>query len=141
LEATVTVLVERNQPGCLIQGAWFLLVGWWATGLWISLAWLLCLLIVTLPLGVIMLNNVPKVLALREPGGGLQITVITADGRLVNTRRQRPFVLRALYFVLIGWWWSAIVIGLAYFCALTIIGLPLAFWLFDYVPTAVTLRR
>ena len=138
-----TVIVQqRNQPGCLLQAFWFLFIGWWATGLWISLAWLLCALIITLPLGVMMLNNVPKVLALREPGGNLRVSVVTADGHLVNVgQEQHPFILRTIYFLLIGWWWSAIVIGLAYFFALTIIGLPLAFWLFDRVPGAVTLRR
>jgi uncharacterized membrane protein YccF (DUF307 family) len=137
----MTVIVERNQPGCILQIAWFIFVGWWATGLWISAAWFLCALIVTLPFGALMLNNVPKVLALREPGGDLRLSVVTADGQLVSFHQQRPFILRALYFLLIGCWWSAIVIGVAYFFALTIIGLPLAFWLFDYVPAAVTLRR
>jgi uncharacterized membrane protein YccF (DUF307 family) len=125
-----------------VQGLWFICVGWWATGLWISLAWALCALIITLPIGVMMLNRVPKVLALREPGGNLHVTVVTANGQLINVgHEQIPFVVRAIYFLLIGWWWSAIVILLAYFFALTILGLPIAFWLFDRVPGAVTLRR
>jgi uncharacterized membrane protein YccF (DUF307 family) len=138
----MTVVIQRNQPGCLVQGLWFIFIGWWATGLWISLAWVLCVLIITLPFGVMMLNSVPKVVALREPGGDLRVQVVSASGQLVDiNRQQRPFLLRAVYFLLIGWWWSAIVILLAYFFALTVLGLPIAFWLFDRVPGAVTLRR
>lgn len=137
------VVVEREQStGCFVQALWFIFIGWWATGLWISAAWFLCILILTLPLGVMMLNRVPMVLALRRPGGNMRVRVVTADGRLVDIgNEQLPWIVRALYFVFIGWWWSALVIGLAYFFALTIIGLPLAFWLFDRVPGAVTLKR
>ena len=138
----MAVIIERNQPGCLVQAVWFLAVGWWATAIWISVAWLLCALIITLPLGVMMLDRVPKVLALREPGGDLRVRVVSANGRLVDVNRQQhPFLLRAVYFLLIGWWWSAIVIVVAYTFALSILGLPIAFWLFDRVPGAVTLRR
>lgn len=135
------VIIEKRGPGCFGQALWFLFVGWWATGLWIVAAWLLCVLILTLPIGVAMLNRVPKVLALREPGGDLKISVITSEGKIVNVVQQRPFWLRALYFIFIGCWWSAIVILLAYAACLTIIGLPLGFWLFDRVPGAVTLHR
>lgn len=139
-----TIVIQKQGHGCLAQGLWFLFIGWWATAGWISIAWILCVLLITLPIGVAMLNRVPKVLALRDPGrDGLQVKVVTADGKLVNATGQepRPFWLRALYFVFVGWWWSAIVIIVAYALALTVIGLPVAFWLFDRVPGAVSLYR
>lgn len=135
------VVIDRNQPGCLVQAFWFLFVGWWATSIWISVAWVLCVLIITLPLGVMMLNNVPKVLALRNPGGNLRVRVLSANGQWADVNEQHSFLLRAVYFLLIGWWWSAIVILMAYAFALTILGLPVAFWMFDRVPGAVTLRK
>jgi uncharacterized membrane protein YccF (DUF307 family) len=136
-----TVIIQQRGHGCFAQILWFLFIGWWATGLWISVAWILCVLILPLPVGVMMLNRVPKVLALREPGGNLKISIITSDGKLVDIRKQRNFFVRAIYFILIGCWWSAIVIVLAYAASLTIIGLPLGFWLFDRVPGALTLYR
>ena len=50
------------------------------------------------------------------------------------------FATRALWFVFVGWWLSGLVIVLGYAAALTVVGLPLAFWLFNRVPQAQTLR-
>lgn len=50
------------------------------------------------------------------------------------------FLVRAVWFVFIGWWLTGITIGVAYFAALTIIGLPLGFYLFNRIPTILTLR-
>jgi uncharacterized membrane protein YccF (DUF307 family) len=136
------VLERKAEPGWLIQFLWFLAIGWWATALWVSIAWILLLPILTIPIALAMLNRVPYVVALRQPSGRNQLRFITANGTLVSLNGgQRPFLLRAVYFLVIGWWWSAVVIVLAYALALTILGLPIAFWLFDQVPGAVTLQR
>jgi uncharacterized membrane protein YccF (DUF307 family) len=54
---------------------------------------------------------------------------------------QDPFLIRALYFVLIGWWFSAVWMALASLVVSTIIGLPLGIWMFDRVPALVSLQR
>jgi uncharacterized membrane protein YccF (DUF307 family) len=51
-----------------------------------------------------------------------------------------PLWLRALWFVLVGWWLALFTIVIAYLCLLTIVGLPAAFWLFDRVPLVLTLK-
>lgn len=51
-----------------------------------------------------------------------------------------PFIVRALWYLFVGWWLSALVIVLGYICMLTIIGIPLAFALFNRIPQAMTLR-
>jgi uncharacterized membrane protein YccF (DUF307 family) len=55
-------------------------------------------------------------------------------------RAHRPLWLRALWFLLVGWWLALFTIVVAYLCLLTIIGLPAAFWLFDRVPLVLTLK-
>jgi uncharacterized membrane protein YccF (DUF307 family) len=50
------------------------------------------------------------------------------------------FGVRAVWYIFIGWWLTGLVIGFAYFCALVIIGLPLAFYLFNRIPLFLTLR-
>jgi len=121
-ETRETIIKISESPGCLWQLLWFAFVGWW----------------LGIPLGVKMLNSVPTVMALRKPPRRVMIE----DGRqvLVETP-QRPFIVRALWFVLVGWWLSALWIEVAYFFCLTIVGLPLGFWMFDLTPTVATLRR
>jgi Domain of unknown function (DUF307). len=50
------------------------------------------------------------------------------------------FGVRAVWYIFIGWWLTGLVIGFAYFCALVIIGLPLAFYSFNRIPLFLTLR-
>ena len=137
------VIVTKQNPGCLVQLLWFALIGWWAGELWIAAAWFLMVTVVGAPLGVAMLNRLPQVIALRGQTTGL---VVKYDGdREYVTRSTRVpqvnILLRALYFVLVGWWLSAIWMEVAYAISLTIVGLPIGFWMFDQVPALVSLRR
>jgi uncharacterized membrane protein YccF (DUF307 family) len=141
--STVVVGDSKKNPGCLVQLLWFVFIGWWAGQLWIALAWLLMLSVVGIPFGVMMLNKMPQVIALRGQSGGITVTRV-GDVTLVTTGVSVPqhnIVLRAIYFLLIGWWLSAIWMELAYLICLTIIGLPIGFWMFDRVPALVSLRR
>ena len=54
---------------------------------------------------------------------------------------QYPFLVRALYFVLFGWWVSFLWMALASLVCSTIVGLPLGIWMFDLVPALVSLQR
>jgi len=47
----------------------------------------------------------------------------------------------AVYFVLIGWWFSAIWLAVAWALHVTIIGMVVGFWMFNRVPAVVTLAR
>ena len=48
--------------------------------------------------------------------------------------------MRALWFIFIGAWLGLLVTLIAWFFAATIVGLPVAFWLFDQLPGIYTLR-
>lgn len=139
-----TVMVEtRENPGCLLQLLWFALIGWWLGQVWIAVAWLLMISIVGIPLGVMMLNALPKVIALRNEAHRLVVTT-RSDGSVMQREMGLPqtnILLRALYFILIGWWFSALWMEAAYALSLSIIGLPIGFWMFDRVPAIVSLKR
>jgi uncharacterized membrane protein YccF (DUF307 family) len=139
-----SVVVEtRNNPGCLLQLLWFAFIGVWLGQAWMVVAWILMVTIIGIPLGVAMLNKLPKVIALREPTHQVLISR-RGDGELVRREmepQQVPIVLRALYFLLIGWWLSALWLEAAYAISLTIIGLPVGFWMFDRVPAILSLKR
>lgn len=135
--------VTRSGPGCLVQFLWFIFLGWWLGQIWIALAWLINLTIIGLPLGVWMLNRVPQVMLLREEAR-LTTVVQTPDGRLVlrqTERPQHPWLLRALWFLLIGWWLSLLWLEVAWFLCGTILLLPVGMAMFGAVPTIVSLRR
>jgi uncharacterized membrane protein YccF (DUF307 family) len=134
--------VQQRQPGCLLTLVWFVLVGWWASALWIGLAWALIALIITMPIGLIMINYVPLVATLRQPSAAYTAGVDgAAAGLRASDLPQHPFLLRALYFILIGWWFSAAWLAVAWAASVTIIGIPLAIWMYNRVPAITTLRR
>ena len=69
---------------------------------------------------------------------------------------HRPLWLRALWFVLVGWWLTLFTIVIAYLCVLTIvalpaagayglcvtvIGIPVAIARLNVLPAVVTLQR
>ena len=49
-------------------------------------------------------------------------------------------VIRAIWFIFIGWWLTGIVSAIAWIAMVTIIGLPLGAWLLNRIPTVVSLR-
>ena len=137
------VIETSKNPGCLIQLLWFAFIGWWLGQAWMVIAWILMISIIGIPFGVMMLNILPKVIALRNPGEH-QLVVTRRDGSLSTQQVEAPQVnifIRAIYFLLVGWWLSAIWMEAAYAISLTIIGLPIGFWMFDRVPLLVSLKR
>lgn len=138
-----TVIVSRTGgPGCLVQALWFIFVGWWLGAIAIALAWISNVTLIGLPLGMTLLNNIPRLLALQDPSR--QIRAVSADGATVLSESGPPqinIILRAAYFVLIGWWWSGIWLSIAYVLAATIVLLPVSLPMFRLTPLMTTLRR
>jgi len=146
----VQVNVNNGQHGFIVRALYFIFIGWWAGFFWLNLGFALCMFIVTLPLGLVMLNRVPQVLTLRSQGTStsVQMTSVMTAGSVTNVvnvnvggTQQVSFLIRALYFVFVGWWvgffWSYIAYG---FC-LTILGLPLGLVMFNRLPAVLTLRK
>jgi uncharacterized membrane protein YccF (DUF307 family) len=121
------------QRSLLVRALWFVVVGWWATPAVVNVAWFLNATVVGLPLGIKLVNLVPTVLTLREPR-----SVVDPES---PGRGQRSLLVRAVYFVLVGWWLSWLWANVAAFLAVTIVGLPVALWMFNRLPYVTSLYR
>lgn len=133
--------VYRTERGAnlLLRAIYFLVFGLWFSAIWATVAWVLCVTVIGLPLGLWMLNRLPQVTTLRPQRGDL---MVSASGEVYSAKvPQQPFILRAIWFVLVGWWLSAIWMTVAWALCTVIIGLPFGFWMFDRVPAVVTLAR
>jgi uncharacterized membrane protein YccF (DUF307 family) len=137
--APVGTVQQHSALHWILRAAYFLLFGLWFSGLWAAVAWVLCITIIGLPLGLWMLNRMGQVATLAP---ARQELILTSDGYVVaRDVEQAPFLLRALYFLLVGWWLSALWLTLAWALSASIIGLPIAFWMINRVPAVITLAR
>lgn len=139
---SASIKMRENNPETpfLLRVIWFFVFGWELTGIWVLVAWALNASIIGLPLGLWMIDRVPQVLTLKARPG-VMVTDMK-DGRseflpATNT----PFLVRAVYFVLFGWWFSLIWALLAWLLCATIIGLPLGVMMLNGLPTVTTLAK
>ncbi len=128
-----------RQVPFLLRVIWFFVLGWELTAIWLLVAWLLNLTIVGLPMGLWMINRVPQVLTLKARPGEWNTNLKTGRTKFQSSRQPNWF-LRAVYFVLIGWWFSLLWTIVAWLLCLTIIGLPLGALMLDAIPAVTTLQ-
>lgn len=132
------VIQQRSGPNVLIRALYFIVFGLWFSSIWAAVAWVLCVTIIGLPLGLWMLNRLPQVVTLAPQ----RTDLVIANGRAYYADiPQRPFLLRAVWFVFVGWWLSALWLALAWALCASVIGMVVAFWMFDRVPAIITLAR
>ena len=130
-------------PNLAIRALWYLLVGWWLTGTLMIVAWLAGLIIVGLPLTFYLVNRLPTFLTLR-PRSHFMVAMTDASGATTYRRLatdQYSGVVRAIYFILVGWWLSALWMIGAYLLFLTVIGIPIGLMLVNRVPFVYSLHR
>lgn len=116
----------------MMRAIWFCFIGWWLGLLWSLSAWLFNLTLIGLPIGLMMLNATPTVTTL-QPRHRLPPLARRAVGP------EHPLLLRAIWFVMIGWWASLIWLFVAWAFSLTILLMPISFWMWNRIPTITTL--
>lgn len=138
------IVNQASGPGCLIRGLWFIFIGLWLGALVTFISWPLILSVIGLPIGLMLLNRLPKIMTLQP--SQLHTQVVMQNGTYVlvqSTQTQRSMLIRAIYFVVVGWWLSGFWLGAAWAIAgVTFgLGLPLSFWMFNRVGAVTTLAR
>ena len=131
------LVVQASGPGLIVRVLWFIFVGWWVGAGVAAIAWVLVLTIIGLPFGLWIINRLPSIITLRPQ----ESTYVVTPYGLVTNVRQRSFVVRAIWFLAIGWWLSGAWMALAYACVVTIVLIPVAFWMYGRVGAVTTLYR
>jgi uncharacterized membrane protein YccF (DUF307 family) len=135
------IIVNSQGPGFIVRVLWFLFIGWWLAFFATVLAWLCLVTIILLPIGLMIINRMPSIVTLRPRRTDWRFQ----NGVLIQgATKQYPLWIRALYFLVVGWWLSAAWLTIAYFCVLPIISLilwPLAFWMYGRAGAVTTLFR
>jgi uncharacterized membrane protein YccF (DUF307 family) len=129
--------VAVRPPNILLRVVWFVLIGWWLTGILSAVAWGLNATIIGLPIGLWIINRLPFLATLRPVESFYRVE----NGTVVSAVEQRPLLVRAVYFLLVGWWLSGLWMGAAYIFLISIVGLPIAFWMYGRIGAVTTLFR
>ena len=83
--------VPAGAPNILLRAVWFVLIGWWLTGILTAAAWALNATIIGLPLGLWIINRLPFAATLHP----VERFYLVENGVIVSGVRQRPFLIRA----------------------------------------------
>jgi uncharacterized membrane protein YccF (DUF307 family) len=137
------LLEVKTGPSLPIRAVWFIFVGWWLSGLMMIIGWLAGIVVIGLPLTIYLVNRLPTFLTLR-PRRNLMIAVTDASGQVRYQRlatEQYSLVVRAIYFILIGWWLSGIVMAVGWFLCATLILFPVGIMIINRVPFIYPLHR
>lgn len=138
-----TIVDHKSGPNLLIRFIWWVFIGWWASGIVVAIAWIALVTIIGIPLGIYLINRLPTVLTLRPRSRTWHLGE-DEEGRTVVSERGRPQVawpIRGIWFVVVGWWASAIWMGIAWVVQLSVIGLPVALLMFNRTPFVASLYR
>ena len=150
MAVNINMGAQQQQPNGCVRAIYFVFVGWWLSLVCLELGFALCAFIITLPVGLIILNRIPQIMTLKPTKKTTQtsINMVSAGGaNVMNVNmsvteiQQRPMLIRALYFIFIGCWVGFIWANVAYLFCVSILGWPLGYLMLNMLPAVLTLRR
>lgn len=138
-----SIVELKTGPHILVRAVWYLLVGWWLTGILMVIAWVAAITVVGLPLTFYLVNRIPTVLTLRPRRE--RFAMVTGQDGVTRYRRitteQTRVAVRILYFVVVGWWLSALWMAASYLLMLTVVGIPIGLMMVNRLPFIFSLHR
>lgn len=137
----IVIANQRQGHSLFTRFIWFVFVGWWLSGIFMTLGLLGISSIVFAPLGFWFINRVPKAQTLRNRSTTWEAEERDGVVHLHERRsQQHPWYLRLLYlpigFILGLFWLIA-----AWLVSLPVITLPLSIWMVDRAPAVITLEK
>ena len=140
LPAPPPPVLPPPSPPLPARVAWCLLAGIWLTPLWLIGTWLCLCSVVGTPLAARMLDMAPTVLTLRSPRDAMARRRHRGTAVIAPLPQHEP-LLRALYFVFVGWWASLTWLIVAYLISLTVVGMPAGYRMLELAPAVAHLQR
>lgn len=140
--APTLVMAPVEGPSLIVRALGFLGIGWWLSGIAITVAYLLVPTIVGIPLSFMLFNKLPQITTMKARTRNWAIEA--RNGVSVLTARhteQLNWLVRGLYFVFVGFWLGAIWLTAAWAIGVFIITLPVTLWMYDRAPAVLTLHR
>jgi len=139
-----SAIVElKTGPSMLVRLVWYLLAGWWLTGLGMAVAWAAGITLIGLPISFYIVNRIPTLLTLRPRRE--RFTMVTGADGVTRFERiateQTSALIRLAYFIVIGWWLSAFWMAAAWLLCVTIVGIPLGMMMVNRLPFVFSLHR
>ncbi len=140
----INIIVSgRAQHGFFLRALWYIAIGWWLSGLVSGLAYLCIVTVVGIPAGFWLINRIPAAMTLRQRTRDV-VGMLDENGNVVLVERhiqQQSLLLRALWFVVVGWWALSLWMAAAWLFSVTVIGIPLGIWMYNRTPWIATLQR
>ena len=127
--------MSSDTPSFVVRAIWFVAVGWWLTGVLLSVAWALNVTIIGLPVGIKLINMVPKALTLKGSESS-DINRVEIGG---SSSKSPGLLVRGAYFIFVGWWASLLWMAVAYALCISVLGLPVGIKMFNSLPKVVSL--
>jgi uncharacterized membrane protein YccF (DUF307 family) len=139
-----TVFEQVSQaPNIFIRLLWFLFVGSWLGPLVWVLSFVGFITVIGIPIGLQLLHAIPFLVTLKPETRRVRLRR-QPDGTIVASEvkpEQLPFKTRAIYFGLVGWWFSLIWIVMAWALMAMVFPIPVAMWMYDRLPLVTTLEQ
>lgn len=136
------VVTAPRGPSFIVRALWYLFVGWWLSAIVILLGYVCLLTVIGIPAAFALFNRIPQALTLRPRTTQYETTYRNGVLMLQEaTIQQRPWIVRALYFLLIGRWFGAVWLVLAWVIGLLVITLPISFLMYNRTSGIMTLQR
>jgi uncharacterized membrane protein YccF (DUF307 family) len=137
----VVITTQSHKHSLFTRFIWFLVVGWWASGVFIFLGLVGLASVVLAPLGFWFINRVPKVQTLRNRSTHWTSTEHDGVTHVSEQRpEQHPWYLRLLYLPA-GFFLGLVWLSIAWLVSLPVITLPLSIWMIDRAPAIITLEK
>ena len=125
-----------------MRALYFIFIGWWAGLFWLNIGYFFVLTVIGLPVGLMMLNRLPTVLTLKPASQQVNINITGGVTNInIGGAQQVSFLIRAVYFVFIGWWAGLLLAWAAYALFVLVVTIPLGVMLLNLLPTVITLRK